>query len=112
MALGLGEALLGVVGHFGDPADLGGINAQESAPAAGMFVNACCAVRPVAVTECDASKKEVLFEFGPFVGVGWPVLGTGAQLSASFDEVLVRCDEVLGKYGGVAASGLEIEVTK
>ena len=48
---GLDEALLGVLGHFVDAAELGGIHAQEPASGAGVFVHAGCAVGAVALAE-------------------------------------------------------------
>ena len=110
--LRLDEALLGVVGHLVDAAQLGGVDAQEPASGAGVFVHAGCAVGAVALAEGHPAQQEVFFELGPLVVVGDLVLPEWAQLAAPFDERLVGGDEVLGKHRGVATGGVEVEMSE
>lgn len=60
-----GQPCFGVVGHLLDAAELGGVDAQEPAAAARVFVDAGGAVGAVAVAEGDAAQQEVLLELGP-----------------------------------------------
>jgi len=98
------EALLGVAGHLVDAAGLGRIDAQEPTPGARMFMDTQCAVGAVALAERHPAEQEVLFELGPLVVLGNPVFSEWAKLSTSFDERLVRGDDVLGENCGVSGS--------
>jgi hypothetical protein len=50
------EALLGVLGHLVDAAQLGGVDAQEPASGTRVFVDAGCAVGAVALAEGNAAQ--------------------------------------------------------
>ncbi|WP_406275912.1 hypothetical protein OH799_04105 [Nocardia sp. NBC_00881] len=65
---GLLQARLDVVLHFFESGLLGGVQAQERATGASVFVDAWCAVGAEAVAELHTPEKEVLLEFGPFSG--------------------------------------------
>jgi hypothetical protein len=55
--------------------------------------------------------EEVLFERGPFLGCGLPVLtDVDSQGASSLDELLMGADHMVGKDGGVTTRGLEAEV--
>lgn len=109
---GLGEPGLGVGGHLFEPSELGGVDAEEPAAGAGVFVDAGGAVGAVAVAEGDLAEQEVLFELGPLVAGGGALLGAVAQRAAVLDERFVGGDEVFGEHRGVAAGGVETEVTE
>ena len=112
LVLRLDEALLGVLGHLVDAAELGGIDAQESASGASVLVHAGRAVGPVTLAERYPAQQEVVLELGPFVGVSDPVLADRTQFSPPFDEGLMGGDEVLGEHRGVPASGVEVEMAQ
>jgi hypothetical protein len=76
-----------------------------------VFVDAGGAVGAVAVAEGDLAQQEVLFELGPFFAAGGAQLPVRSLLAAAFDEGFVGGDEVLGEHGGVAAGGVEAEVS-
>jgi hypothetical protein len=90
--LGLDEALLGVLGHLVDTAELRRIHSQEPASRAGVLMHTRRAVRPMTLAERNAAQQEVLFEFGPLIGLGHAVFSNRTQLSSPLDERLVGGD--------------------
>ena len=66
----------------------------------------------MAVSEGDFAEQEVLFELGPLVPGGGSEFAVGAELAAAFDEGVMGGDEVFGEDGGVAAGGVEAEMTE
>jgi hypothetical protein len=58
-AFGFGDAGAEVVADLLQSVPLGGVDAQEGAPDAGMLVDAGCRVCASAVAECDATVLEV-----------------------------------------------------
>ena len=109
---GFGQAGFRVGGHVLDAADLGGVDAEEAAPGAGVFMDAGCAVGAVAAAESDLAEQEVLLELGPFVAGRGSQFAVGSQLSTPLDGRFVGGDDVLGEHGGVAAGGVEAEVAE
>ncbi len=69
---------------------MGWIDAQEGAADASVFVHARSAVWTSAVPEGDGAQEEVLFERGPLLGCGLPVLtDVDSQGAWSLDELLM-----------------------
>jgi hypothetical protein len=68
-AFGFGDAGVEVVADLLQAVALGGVDAQEGAPDAGVLVDAWCRVGAPAVAEGDAAALEVAEELVPF-GVG------------------------------------------
>jgi hypothetical protein len=93
---------LSVRGHLLEPSELGGVDAQEPAAGAGVFVDARGAVRAVAVAEGDLAEQEMLFELAPLIAGGSALLSAVVQLATVLDERFVGGDEVLGEHRGVA----------
>jgi hypothetical protein len=107
-----GEPGLSVRSHVVEPSGLCRVHLEESASCAGVLVDARGAVGAVAVAEGDLAQEEVLLELVPLLAGGWSHLAVRAGLPASFDESVVRLDHVLGKDGGVAARGLQVQVAE
>jgi hypothetical protein len=110
--LRLGEASFGVAGHLLDAWQLGRVDAQEPAPAAGVLVHARCPVGALAVAQGDLAEQEVLLELIPLLAGCGTHLPERPQGAAAFDEELVRGDHLLGKHRGVAAGRVEVQVAQ
>ena len=78
-----------------------------------MFVHARSPVWTSAVAERDRAQEEVLFERGPFLGCGLPVLThVDSQDASSLDELLMGADHMVGKDCGVTTRGFQVEVAE
>ncbi len=77
-----------------------------------MFVHTRSSEWTSAVAKGDGAQEEVLFERGPFLSGGLPVLtDIDSQVASSLDELLMGADHMVGKDGGVTTRGLEVEVS-
>ena len=61
---------LAVGGHVFEPPELGGVDAEEAALGAAVFVDAGVAVGAWAVAEDDLAQQDVLFGLGRFLACG------------------------------------------
>lgn len=66
VALCFGDLRVEVLGDFAQPSRLRGVDLEEVAADAGVFMDAGRAVGAVAVAERDLALPEVFDEFGPF----------------------------------------------
>ena len=66
----------------------------------------------MAVAEGDLAEQEVVLELGPLFAGRGPQFAAQAGGSAAFDEVLVGGDDFFGEDRGVAAGGVEVEVSE
>jgi hypothetical protein len=103
----LGEAGFGVAGHLFDARQLGGVDAEEPAPAAGVLVDTGCAVRAVAVAEGDLAQQEVLLELVPFLPGRRSQLAERAELARTprYERVLLLLAMAL-----MEAHGIEVQI--
>jgi hypothetical protein len=100
---GLGQPFLGVAGHVLDAGKLSRIDLQEPAPSAGVLVDTGCAVGTVAVAEWNLAEQEVVLELGPFLPARCAQFTERPSCAPTFDEVLVRRDDLLGEDRGSAS---------
>ena len=90
--------------------NLVGVDPQQWAADATVFVDAVCSVCSSAVAEGEAPALEVAEEFVPFRVGGASVFFAGTQRAAAGDEGAVAVDCFLGIDGLVAHRGIDVFV--
>jgi hypothetical protein len=84
-----------------DPASLGGVDLQEPALDAGVFVHAGCGVLAVAGVQRDPAQEEVFIELFSFLGSRRThLVVTAFGAAAAFDEGVMGLDDLFrGRLG-------------
>jgi hypothetical protein len=95
-----------------DPASLGGVDLQEPALDAGMFVHAGCGVLAVAGAQRDPAQEEVFIELFSFLGSRRTHLVVTAFAAAAFDEGVMGLDDLFRQDCGVTPGRFQVQMSQ